>query len=77
MEKKFLSWDEDEIEQYMNSAKNGMQLATDEALGKSAADMKSENILSDVNITGTTDSGELIVIYRGREFTLTIDHPEL
>jgi hypothetical protein len=61
----------------MDSVKQGMQRATDEIRGASVEEMKPADILNDGRIIDTTDEGDLVVMYRGEKFTVSIDHPEL
>jgi len=70
-------WSESDIDEFLDSVEQSMQRATDEIRGASVEEMKPEDILNDGRIIDTTDDGELVVMYRGEKFTVTIDHPEL
>jgi hypothetical protein len=44
---------------------------------QSVEEMKPKNILREGEIIETTDDGDLILLYCGEKFTVSIDHPEL
>jgi len=71
------TWSQEDIDEFMDSVKQGVQRATDEIRGASVGEMKPADILNDGRIIDTTDEGELVVMYRGEKFTVSIDHPEL
>lgn len=70
-------WTEEDIKEFMESFKHGAQRATDEIRGASVEEMKPADILNEGKIISTTDEGDLVVMYRGEKFTVSIDHPEL
>ena len=71
------TWSQEDIDEFMDFVKQSMQRATDEIRGASVEEMKPADILNDGRIIGTTDEGDLVVMYRGEKFTVSIDHPEL
>lgn len=70
-------WDEEDVDDFMDSVKQSVQRATDEIRGASVEEMRAADIISEGRIIDTTGDDELIVMYRGEKFTVTIDHPEL
>jgi len=71
------TWTQEDIDEFMDSVTHGVQRAKDEISGASVREMKPEDILNDGKILTTTDEGDLVVMYRGEKFTVSIDHPEL
>jgi len=70
-------WDEDDIDEFVNSMKQSAQKASDELHGRGVKDMRPSDILTDGMIIGESGENEFIVSYRGEKFTVSVDHPEL
>jgi len=70
-------WSQKDIDEFMESAKQSVQRAKDELQGVGVEEMKPADILNEGKIINTTDEGDLVVMYRGEKFTVSIDHPEL
>jgi hypothetical protein len=70
-------WSQSDIDKFMESTRQSVQRTIDDVLGVSVEEMKPKNILREGEIIETTDDGDLILLYCGEKFTVSIDHPEL